>query len=349
MSRALDLRRLLRIAAAYVIAWIGVAVFITSQAHRVDVAFGPSELYIWHVFAFELASALLWATFTPIIVAIAERIEFQAHKIRDAVILVASVPLLAIGRALIGGALLTLAEDGRIKVSILQMSVGLRSHTNLFRILIIIALTRLACAWNESRARERRASALSATLTRARIDELHTRVQPEFLTHTLRVLGDRIRRGDPAAETLLVALSDLLHQVLLVARHRSTLEGELDLLDRYLLFREMLSGKRIETRYEFGEELLAAEVPMMMLQPLLEEAIGGAAAETLHITLRGRQDGGTVTLEVEDDAGATPRVEIARVRERVKTFLAGATFDADARGRVHTTRIALPLAAAGAS
>jgi hypothetical protein len=352
MAAPLDLSRLTRIAFGYVAVWVADALFTVSQAHRVSLAYG-SDSNLMHLLGDVLSYNLLWAAFTPIVVAVGERLSFQRHTIRDSLLLVVSVPLLALARILLGSALLSLYENGALRVSLTELPVGAYFHGNVFAVLIILAITRLVSVWNESRERETHAAALSATLVRARLDELHTRLQPEFLMRALHTIGNRIRRNDPSSDALIVGLSDLLRRVLVLARQsRTTLEGELDLLDRYLSFCEVLSGRRIESRYEFDESLLGAEVPLMMLQPLLNEALGEhddgvhdqAGSEPLRITLRGRLEGNVLKLEVEDDAQMRPRTELSRVRERVKTFLAAASFESVTRGSFHTTRIDFPIA-----
>jgi hypothetical protein len=312
--------------------------------YRLDLALGLDAPQVLPVLANQLVIDLMWAVFTPVVVAFGERLSFQSHKLRDALLLTAGVPLLSVVHTVLGSAWITILKGRAVELSRLERSVTAELHTNVVVILTVIAITRLVCAWNESRQRETHAAELMATLTRARLDELHTRLQTDFLMHALQTIGNRIRRNDPSSDALIVGLSDLLRQVLDMARQRrTTLEGELDLLDRYLSFHELLSGRRIEGRYEFDEPLLSAEVPLMMLQPLLNEAITGARSPFLHITVRGRLERGSLKLEVEDDAGASPRTGLRRVRERVTQYLAGAVFESDTRAPLHTTRIDLPF------
>jgi hypothetical protein len=339
-----DLRRLTRIALAYVLIWVAMALYGASQAQRVDAAFGR-EPQPMSGLPYQLATSLVAAVFTPVVVAIGERLTFRTHKLRDALLLALSVVAVSVLRAIAGGVLMdgmTVLADPQL----LRMWTGFLFHAILFDCLMTIALTRLVCTWNESRRREQHAAALTATLTRARLDELRTRLQSGFLTQTLRTIGQRIRAGDPEAEALIVGLSDLLRHVLALARRtRTTLEEDLDLLDRYLEFHGLLSGRRIDVRYEFDQRLLSTEVPLLMLQPLFDEAVTGARSRMLHITIRGRMEEGALTLEVEDDAGASPRTAIDQVRERVRSCLAGARLAADTRAALHTTRIDLPFAA----
>jgi hypothetical protein len=344
-----ELRRLLRNALAYVAVWMGNALFIASQEYRTIVASG-GEVPWGEVLHAQLISAFLWASFTPVIVAAGERLAFQRHRIRDAVLLLVIVPLLAVVRIAGSDAFLELFEDHTASLPLAE-SVGIRFHGDVFRILVIIAITCLVCAWNEAREREGHAAELAATLARARIDELHTRLQPEFLTQALHAIAERIRQADPSSDALIVGLSDLLREVLYLGRRgRSTLEGELDLLDRFLSFQQLASGRPIASRFELDDALLRAEVPLMLLQPLLSEAIAGAPRGgngPLHITVRGRQEGDVLKLEVEDDAGSPTRIAPARLRERALTHLAGASVESHTRGPLHTTLICLPLAPEG--
>jgi hypothetical protein len=322
--------RLVRIALVYVLVWVAFAMVMTSQEYRLRLVMGRPSVPLMPLLAMHLAGALLWAAFTPVVVAVGERLPFRTHRARGIVLLAISVPVLALAHGFLESVVFRWPNF----------------HTDVVIILTILALTRLACAGNEARQRETHAAELLATLMRARFDELHIRLQTDFLEHTLHTIGHRIRAGDSSSEALIVALSDLLRHVLhLVRQGRTTLEEELDLLDSYLYFHELLSGRRIESRYEFAEPLLSAEVPLMMLQPLFDEAITGARSRFLHITVRGRVQDGTLRLEIEDDAGTTPRTSLGKVRERVTRYLAGATFTADTRSLLHTTRIDLPFAA----
>jgi two-component system, LytTR family, sensor kinase len=345
-----DLRHLTRIALGYVLVWCLIGLFDASQSYRVAIALGD-QIPPWQDLVFsQLRSSFLWALLTPLVVAVGERLPFQHHRLRDSVLLILSVPLLAVARVALGGILL-LIERGPFDLSLIKLSIAAQFHGNVVAILVVLAITRLVCSWNESRKRERHAAELTATLVKARVDELRTRLQPDFLAQSLQIIGTRIRADDPSSDTLIVGLSDLLRRAMaLVREDRITLEGELDLLDRYLRFQELLSGRRIESRFELDEALLAAEVPLMLLQPLLNEAIAGATCDqTLRITVRGHQEGPFLHLEVEDDGQSRSRGARIGVQERVRSYFDDARVEARTHGMFHTTFIYLPLAMGSAT
>ena len=83
--------RLTRIAFGFVAVWVADAFFTASQAYRLGLVFGsdPNLLYLMGDL---LCYDLVWAVFTPVVVAVGERLSFQRHPIRDVLLLLVSVP-----------------------------------------------------------------------------------------------------------------------------------------------------------------------------------------------------------------------------------------------------------------
>jgi LytS/YehU family sensor histidine kinase len=116
---------------------------------------------------------------------------------------------------------------------------------------------------------------------------------------------------DPeAANRLLARLADLLRSTLQpTPTIEVTLEQELVLVERYLDIERIRFPDRLRVEVAVGPELLAARVPNLLLQPLVENAIrhGIAPASTAgRVTIRGRRAGSTLVLEVDDDGPGPP-------------------------------------------
>ena len=133
--------RLARIALSYVLVWLALSLVTMSQAYRIRVALGWESIPLLPILTLELGVGLLWAVFTPLVVAVGERLPFRTHPARAAVLLVTGVPLLALAHNALETAILP---------------VGSNFHSAVFNVLVILALTRLVCAWNEARQRETR-------------------------------------------------------------------------------------------------------------------------------------------------------------------------------------------------
>lgn len=341
-----DFRRLARLALFYVAIWCVIAIYSTSEFQRRGIALSGFRLGTDEVLFYQLAAAIIWACFTPLIVAVAERLRFRQHKVRDTAICVLAVPVLAIARAVIGAAAQSFVEDGRLVVPFLELSVGIRLHQNIFRILVIFAITWLVMAWREAAAREAETSELERALAEVHLDELRARLQPDFLVSALKTVGDRIRERAPNADALLIGLGDLLRWTLQLGRQeRVVLADELEFLDRYLEYQRMLSGAEVSARFEIDEELLSVEVPLMLLQPLVDEALASLKEDRggIDLVIRAWRDDGKLVLEVRDDSVRT-RVRAAAevIRSRLLRYSGDAAIEQRIAGRSLLTRIELP-------
>jgi len=124
-------------------------------------------------------------------------------------------------------------------------------------------------------AREIRAAQLEASLATARLDALKLQIQPHFLFNTLHSIGGLVRqqRGSEAVD-MIAGLSDLLRYSLdHVDEQLVPLERELAVLDRYLAIQKIRFPDRLAVSVEVPDALAETQVPAMILQPLVENAV----------------------------------------------------------------------------
>jgi LytS/YehU family sensor histidine kinase len=121
-------------------------------------------------------------------------------------------------------------------------------------------------------------------------------------------------------------LGDLLRASLRVAEAQEVRLGEeLEILTPYLEIQRARHPDRIAVRLEVPEAALAARVPAMVLQPLVENAIRhglGPRAAAGTVEIRAERQGGELVLEVRDDgvgvAEAAPEgVGLGNTRRRL--------------------------------
>jgi LytS/YehU family sensor histidine kinase len=108
-----------------------------------------------------------------------------------------------------------------------------------------------------------------------------------------------------AANEMLLRLSDLLRAALKNNEtHEVTLEEELQFLEKYLQIEQARFQDRLKVRIDPAPETLAAYLPNLLLQPLVENAIRHAVApratETL-IEIRSQKQNGRLHLSVSDN------------------------------------------------
>jgi len=159
--------------------------------------------------------------------------------------------------------------------------------------------------YREAKTRELAASRLQQSLTDARLAALRGQLNPHFLFNTLNAITTMALKREHdnvvatlgyLSELLRVSLDDRLPQEVALA-------DELELLDRYLEIQRIRFGERLTVRQEIADDTLGALVPIMVLQPLAENAIvHGIAPVPGHGELRlsAARRGGDLVLEVTD-------------------------------------------------
>jgi len=115
-------------------------------------------------------------------------------------------------------------------------------------------------------------------------------------------------------------LSDFLRIVLDHADvQQVSLKEELDLLRLYLDIQAVRFGDRLRVRIDVPSELLSAEVPYLLLQPIVENAIKHGIerySSASLIEVRGWQDEKHIHLEVRNDGNGLG-LPTASMRERI--------------------------------
>ena len=136
---------------------------------------------------------------------------------------------------------------------------------------------------------------------RARVRALQARIRPHFLFNSMNTIA-ALTRSDPArAEEAIEDLSDLFRVALAESRPQITLREELEIARIYQRIEQLRLGDRLKVRWDIGQLPPNAVVPSLLLQPLLENAIGHGIEplqEGGTVTVHGRVDGDSIVLEV---------------------------------------------------
>ncbi len=142
-----------------------------------------------------------------------------------------------------------------------------------FSIYGALALTgRLRTMTLRIRERERTELELRSNLAEARMQSLKMQLQPHFLFNTLNAIATLIHKNPRAADEMLGELSELLRTAL-EAPDWHSLEREMNFLNQFLRIQQMRFGDRLRVTTRVEPEALGAEVPAMILQPIVENAL----------------------------------------------------------------------------
>ena len=183
-------------------------------------------------------------------------------------------------------------------------------------------------AEREARLRQDRVERLTdeQRLAEASLKLLQAQIEPHFLFNTLSNLVGLIEADPPAARRMLENLVAYLRASLQRTRAGPTTLGEeLTLVRAYLEIQGVRMGSRLRWAIEVPDELRALELPPLLLQPLVENAVrhgleprpGGGS-----VAVRATRAGRDLVLEVEDTGlGLTgdpaPGIGLTNVRARL--------------------------------
>jgi len=145
---------------------------------------------------------------------------------------------------------------------------------------------------------------------RSRVRALQARIRPHFLFNSMNTIAS-LTRSDPArAEEAIEDLADLFRISLSEARAQITLREELEVARIYQRIEQLRLGERLQVRWKVAELPPDAIVPSLLLQPLLENAIGHGIEplpEGGTVTVQGRSEGNQVVIEISNPVSATAR------------------------------------------
>jgi len=147
--------------------------------------------------------------------------------------------------------------------------------------------------WWGARLRQQR---LRGEALEARLRLLQGQIEPHLLFNTLANVQSLMDYDPPRAKRMLETFSGYLRAGLSQLRQTdSTLQAELDMAHSYLALLQIRMEERLRFSIDADDAARAARMPVLMLQPLVENAI--------HHGLEPKLDGGSVTIRACVRAG----------------------------------------------
>jgi len=188
---------------------------------------------------------------------------------------------------------------------------------------------------------------------RSRVRALQARIRPHFLFNSMNTIA-ALTRSDPAqAEEAVQDLADLFRANLSEQRSSITLKEELEVARIYQRIEQLRLGARLRVVWDVTELPMRAQVPGLMMQPLLENAIyhgieplpdGGV------VTVAGTLDDGVIGLTVRNPLPASGhaaptgnRMALENIRERMELIYPGrSSVEAGRVGDEYVVRLRFP-------
>lgn len=132
------------------------------------------------------------------------------------------------------------------------------------------------------------------TSARAQLQALQARIRPHFLFNALNSLAALIHDRPDDAETLVENLSELLRAALEHSDGQHALSEEVALARAYLDIEQLRLGERLTVDWDMQAATPDVKVPVLSLQPLVENAVGHG--------IERRAEGGTISVQFQRDS-----------------------------------------------
>lgn len=322
--------------------WTGLAIALTGQTYLVvytsiqahdDIAHLRPILALSELFLSVLAECLIWAVLTLGIFWLARRFPFgqgkwlrslSVHAVGCLVCGLVAASLSAVAAELIRERLPRLT----LTVNVLILFFVLKLNNNVFFYLAILAVAHVLNYYRQFRERELLSSQLEAKLAQTQLQILKMQLHPHFLFNTLNAISALIHQDVELADRMIARLGDLLRSTLDSANQQHVpFQQELDFIQPYLEIEKARLGTRLTVDLDIDPAVMAAQVPNLILQPIVENAIRHGIAVRPgpgKICITASRDNGSLHLAVTDTGPglhASPNVEgigLANTRARLE-------------------------------
>jgi two-component system sensor histidine kinase AlgZ len=191
----------------------------------------------------------------------------------------------------------------------------------------------------------------------ARYLALQARIRPHFLFNALNSLAELIPSKPEVAEEMVIDLADLFRVGLDSKQKLIPLKDEIEIVKGYLRIEEIRLGDKLLVNWEIPDNCLAAQLPRLTLQPLVENGVLHGVSRLrargmLHVIAR--REGDYLVIDVEnpippEDAPkrAGTGTAISNIAQRIQLIYGDKAKlvigeDRDEFGRLYRARLRLP-------
>ena len=291
-------------------AWTLIVLTFSVQAYVFAVARGRPDNF-WHEFLIASSDWYIWAALTPLVLFFCRRFRITSDNWIPTVVmhLIAGIAIsflqlaiqVRLNYILIPGYKMTYWR-------VLYFFATFKGHINLLTYWVIVALNHGLYYYEQSRARELAWSRMEADLANAQLQVLNMQLHPHFLFNTLNSISTLISEDPQSARQMVLKLSELLRASLnKIDQPAVSLQQELELLGCYISIEQTRFKDRLTVEQEIDSTALACEVPTMILQPLLENAVRHGIAkhkQADRISIVAQRANGRLLLEVRTRIGS---------------------------------------------
>ena len=197
-------------------------------------------------------------------------------------------------------------------IQLLQQSSSIRFAA---AFLMIVCFTVIGILWfsqKEQREENERRIAMEQLAKEAELNKLRQQLQPHFLFNSLNSISALTGQQPEKARHMIQQLSDFLRGTIRnESRQLVSLHEELDYLQLYLDIEKVRFGHRLQTRIYCEEAVQPLQIPSLLLQPLVENAIKFGLYDTVgevEILIAAKNNNGMLEVTIQNPYDAATSV-----------------------------------------
>ncbi|WP_445665637.1 sensor histidine kinase [Fodinibius sp. AD559] len=173
-----------------------------------------------------------------------------------------------------------------------------------FEYAITFSVIHIMDSMKKLRLRKQQAAELRELSTRQQIANLKAQLNPHFLFNTLNSINAMVSKDVGQTRDMITGLSDMLrYSIRSFEKDRVALSEELEFVRQYLELEKHRYGDRLQYAIAIDEDLSNVEIPPMIIQPIVENAVKHGIAPTEEggeVNISISHDGEEMTVSVED-------------------------------------------------
>src|ERR1043166_9681676 len=306
--------------------WTLVSIIFAGISYAAAIGENNKEFGFASALRLNLVQFYLWAILAPLLFRFSRRfpIEFRPLNLRNLLLYFPALITFAGIHQLIHLAVLwSITPRWRrqfpARIDCYRAYFAFGFYIDLIIALLIVIAVHALLYYQNFRASELAQSSLKTQLAQAQLKALKMQLQPHFLFNTLHSISSLVLEDPPKANSMIARLGDFLRLTLDHADHELvTLKEETEFLRAYLDIEQVRFGDRLKVAFEMEPMTLSAQVPHLILQPVVENAIQHAVAPRTaqsHIDIKAQRRDGLLRLEVKDNGpGMAPKSDLLELR-----------------------------------
>ena len=301
-----------RRAALLFVGWTLVGIIFAGISYAAAIGENNKEFGFVSALRLNLVQFYLWAILTPFVFRFSRRfpIELRPLNVRNLLLYFpALISFAGIHQVIHLAVLWSISPHWRQRYPALidcyRAYFAFGFYIDLIIALLIVIAVHALLYYQNFRASELAQSSLKTQLAQAQLTALKMQLHPHFLFNTLHSISSLVLEDPQKANSMIARLGDFLRLTIENSEQQLvTLEEETEFLRCYLDIEQVRFGDRLTVAFELEPQTLSAQVPHLILQPIVENAIQHAIAPRAargHINIEAKRLNSFLRVAVSDN------------------------------------------------